>query len=470
MRKYPFLWRFNALFLAVLLSLPVPGYGFMDSLTVEKEKQIGEEFAQQLQQFYHIIGDPYLTAYINRVGQRLVVQLGPQPYQYRFFILEDPTTNAFAVPGGYIFVTTGFIRTMEREGELAGVLSHEISHIYARHLARQMDKSRIVTIASVLGALASVFLGVGPLAQSLMVGSMAAGESAMLKYSRDHEQEADSLGFKWMVKAGYNPRDMMSIFQKLGRRRWFEGGEIPIYLSTHPNTDSRIVDFSHQLANYQGNLQTGRDSEEFHYFTIKLEALEGNASLLLRRMTQESLQDPKNPLYHYGKALALAKIGRSDEAIAAFQKALSLSPGNFLIERDLAIHHFNQNRYPEAQQALERLAQAHPQDEAVLYYLGRIYQEKKQPDKALGLLEKVHTLNPTFIDVYYNLGTLYGEKGKLGLAHYYLGFHSLKAKAYPLALFHFQKAMNNLPSSDSRYNEVRHQIARLTKMRVRVQN
>ncbi|MDI6853577.1 MAG: M48 family metalloprotease [Deltaproteobacteria bacterium] len=470
MKKYSLVWRLTAICLAVLLALPVPGYGFMDSLSVEKEKQIGEEFTQQLQQYYHVIGDPYLTSYINRVGRRLVNQLGPTPYNFRFFILEDPTTNAFAVPGGYIFVTTGFIRAMEREGELAGVLSHEISHIYARHLARQMDKSRVVTIASVLGALASVFLGVGPLAQSLMVGSVAAGESAMLKYSREHEHEADSLGFKWMVKAGYNPRDMMSIFQKLGRRRWFEGGEIPVYLSTHPHTDSRIVDFSHQLSSYQGNLPPEQDPEEFHYFALKLEALTGNAAALLRRMTQESLRDPDNPRYHYGKALALSKMSRYDEADVEFNKALSLSPGNFLIERDLAIHYFNQNHFAEAQKNLERLMGAHPQDEAVLYYLGRIYQEKKQTDQALNLLEKVHNLNPTFIDVYYNLGTLYGEKGRIGLAHYYLGFHSLKAKAYPLALFHFRKAMPNLASSDPRYNEVRQQIARLTKMKVRVAN
>jgi beta-barrel assembly-enhancing protease len=470
MRKSAFFLRLNALFLAALLLLPLPGYGFMGSLSVEKEKQIGEEFSLHLQQYYNVVSDPYLTAYVNRVGQRLVSQLGPQPYQYRFFILEDPTTNAFAVPGGYIFVTTGFIRTMEREGELAGVLAHEISHIYARHLARQMDKARVVNIASVLGALAGVFLGVGPLAQSLMVGSLAAGETAMLNYSREHEREADSLGFKWMVKAGYNPRDMMSIFQKLGRRRWFEGGEIPVYLSTHPEIDSRIVDMSHQMSSYQGKISSGREDEEFPYFALKLESLSGNAALLLRRLTQQSRRDPDNPIYHYGQGLALARLSRSDEAVAAFQKALSLAPGNFLIQRDLAIHHFHQNRFPEAQQALERLAQSHPRDEAVLYYLGRIYQEKKQPRQALSLFERVHNLNPVFIDVYHNLGTLYGEKGELGLAHYYLGFHSLKAKAYPLALFHFQKALPDLPPRDPRYHEVQRQIARLTKMRVRVAN
>ena len=116
------------------------------------------------------------------------------------------------------------------------------------------------------------------------------------------------------------------------------------------------------------------------------------------------------------------------------------------------------------------LAQRYPQDDVVLYYLGRIYQESKKTDKALPLFEKVHNLNPAFSEVYYNLGTLYGEKGQLGLAHYYLGFHSLKVKALPTAMFHFQKALKNLSPGDTHYLEVQTQLTRLEKMKVRVRN
>jgi cytochrome c-type biogenesis protein CcmH/NrfG len=124
----------------------------------------------------------------------------------------------------------------------------------------------------------------------------------------------------------------------------------------------------------------------------------------------------------------------------------------------------------DASKILEELSRQHPQDEAVLYYLGRIYQERRQYDQALALFEKVHKLNPAFIEVYYNLGTVYGEKKQLGPAHYYLAFHSLKTKALPVALFHFRKALTNLNASDPRYPEVKRQIARLEKMRVRVHN
>lgn len=475
MNKVPLRRRLAVMVLtASLILVPLrPSWAFLEqfagALSVEKEKQIGEEFLLEIQQIMPLVEDPFLTSHLNRLGQKLVAQLGPQPFKYRFFIIDDPSMNAFAVPGGYIFVTTGMIRQTEKEGELVGVLAHEISHVYARHMSRTMEKARNVNIATLVAALASIFLG-GALAQPLLMGSMAGGASAMLKYSRDFEKEADSLGFKWMVKAGYNPRDMMSIFRKMGKQRWFEGGEMPVYLSTHPEVDSRLVDLGNQMAQYHEAMPEGQNSPDYPYFAIRVDAACGNPHQLLRRETQDSARDPKNPAFHYGKALALAKLEQPDQAIGEFNEALKLSPGNYLVQRDLAIFYFNRNRYSEAQKLLEELSQRTPQDDVILFYLARLYQEHKQTDRALPLFEKVHQLNPTFSEVYYNLGTLYGEKGKLGLAHYYLGFHSLRSKAYPTALFHFRKSLQYLPPGDGRYTEVKRQVARLEKLRVRVPN
>jgi predicted Zn-dependent protease len=464
-------WRNTAWLLIVILLLgttPATG-GFFDSLTVQKEKQIGEEYFLQIQNYYSLSTDPFVNSYINRLGQKLVAQIGSQPFTYRFFVIDDPTVNAMAVPGGYIFITTGFLRTMEREGELAGVLAHEISHIYARHMAKQMDKAKGVNIATMVGTLAAVLLG-GPAAAALVAGTQAAGQSAMLKYSRDHEQEADSLGFKWMMKAGYNPRDMMKVFKKLSKQRWFEGGEIPVYLRTHPLTNARIVEMSHQYNIHKDKLSPGRNSPDFQYFTLKIESSSGNPHQLLRRMTQASIREPNNPVFHYGKALTLSRLERSDEAEAAFQQASNLDPGNVIIQRELAAHYFEGRRYQKALPILLNLSKNRAPDEVILYYLGRIYQEHRKTDQALAAMERVHSLNPAFVEIYHNLGTLYGEKGRLGLAHYYLGLHSLKARAYPTAMFHFKKALINMPASNPHYSEVTSQIARLEKMRVRVRD
>jgi len=260
---------------------------------------------------------------------------------------------------------------------------------------------------------------------------------------------------------------MMSVFRKLNKQRWFQGGEVPIYLSTHPNTDDRMVDMAHQMSKLDNNLPPKSDSPEFHYFALKMESICGNPHQLLRRMTQACIREPKNPVYIYGKALALGRLERSKEALASLQQALDLDPENIIVQREIAAHYFDSNRYQEALPILVRLRLRHPQDEVILYYLGRIYQEQHKTDQALTAMERVQSLNPAFVEVYHNLGTLYGEQGRLGLAHYYLGLHSLRARAYPTALFHFKKAQVNLPASDPHYHDLRSQIARLEKMKVR---
>jgi beta-barrel assembly-enhancing protease len=469
-------WRLVAIVIlaASLVLGPVQsGWAFLDEfaggLSIEKEEQIGEQFLLEVQQEIPLIQDPFLTSYINQLGQKLVAHMGPHPFTYRFYIVDDPSMNAFAVPGGYIFINTGMVRMAEREGELAGVMAHEISHVYCRHMSKMMEKSRAATVATLIGAMAAIFLG-GALAQPLLLGSMAAGESAMLKYSRDSEAQADAIGFKWMLKAGYNPRDMVSIFSKMNKQRWFEGGKLPIYLSTHPDVDNRIVELSHQLTIHQRELPLETNNPDFQYFNIKLASLSGNPNQLLRRMTQDELREPNNPAFHYGSALALSKLERHNEALSKFQQALRLAPDNRLIKRDLGIFYFDHNNYPESLQKLSELSQRYPRDDVVLYYLGRIYQETKKTDQALPLFEKVHKLNPAFSEVYYNLGTIYGEKGQMGLAHYYLGFHSLRVRALPTAMFHFQKALKSLSPGDPRYHEVQTQLTRLEKMKVRVHN
>jgi predicted Zn-dependent protease len=164
----------------------------------------------------------------------------------------------------------------------------------------------------------------------------------------------------------------------------------------------------------------------------------------------------------------LAKLDRQDEAEGALQQGLKLDPDNFIMQRELAIEQFDRNRYQQAMPLLVRLAQSHPQDEVSLYYLGKVYQEQHQTDQALAAMERVQSANPAFVEVYHDLGMLYGETGRLGLAHYYLGLHSLTARAYPTALFHFKKALENMPLSDPDYSRVKDQIARLEKMKIRM--
>lgn len=462
--------RFGLLVAAVLLVTllsPTPAPAFFGSLTIEKEKELGEEFCLQLQQHYQLVNDPYLVSYLNSVGQKLVRQLGPQPFNYRFFILDDPSYNAFAVPGGYIFINSGLIRLMEREDELAGVLAHEITHICQRHMAKRLEKAKVANIAALVGGLAAVLLG-GAAAAPILAGTVAGAETAMLQYSRNDEHEADTLGFKWLTGAGYDPRYMISVFKKMSRQRWFEGMEIPVYLKTHPELESRMVDLAHLLATYQVPVREQPATQEFIYFRQRLEAVTGNPTRLKRELLSRLSQDPNNVPQRYCLALVYKRLGERDKALEAYTKALELDPGNDLIRRDLAIFYYESNRFPEAEGLLQELLRRQPRDEVARYYLGLLYQARGRKDEALKLFEQIRNQNPAFIEVYYNLGTLYGEQKRLGPAHYFLGLHSRMAKDLPTALFHFRTALKYLSTTDKYYPEALAEVARLERQKIRV--
>lgn len=456
--------------LCLLLIFPPPAWSFFGTLTVEKEKELGEEFCLQLQQYFPVVRDPYLTAYINAIGKKLVNQLGPQPFQYRFFILEDPSYNAFAVPGGYIFVNTGLIRLMDREDELAGVLAHEITHIHQRHMAKRMEKAKFSTVAALVGALAAVLLG-GAAAAPLLTGVMAGAETAMLAYSREDEKEADTLGFKWVTMAQYDPHYMMTVFKKMNRQRWFEPRDIPVYLKTHPELETRMVDLAHLADAHQIPVrQAAPPSPAFTFFRQRLEVLYGNPQRLKRELLIRLSQEPDNIPYRYSLALVYKRLGDRVLASQAYQQALARDPNNDLIKRDMAIFAYESNKIQEAQALLKEVLQRNPKDEVSLYYTGLILRDRHQVDEALSLFERLHLMNPAFTEVYYNLGTLYGQQQRLGLAHYYLGRHCRLSKDLPTALFHFRKSLENLTPSDKIYGEAKMEVARLERLRVRVRN
>ena len=242
-------------------------------MTIEREKQLGEEFLLEFQQEATLIEDPFLTSYVNHIGQKLVAQMGPQPFKYKFYIVKDPTMNAFAVPGGYVFLNTGMILMADREEELAGVMAHEVSHIYCRHMAQMMEKAKVSDGGFLTGGtLASVFLG-GAMAQPLIMGAMGGGQAGMLAYSREFEGQADTMGFKWMLSSGYNPEGMVAMFKKMNKQRWYEGGKVPLYLRTHPYTDDRIVVLENKVEIHRNELPPYRNYPDFQYFLLKLNSI-----------------------------------------------------------------------------------------------------------------------------------------------------------------------------------------------------
>lgn len=229
----------------------------MAVLPTQTEVQLGQELAEQVEQEEPVLPDAYIQNYVDGVFQQLVVHsTRDRPdIVYRVRVLDDPRqVNAFALPGGFIYVYTGLMLLAENEAELAGVLAHELGHVVARHSANRLATQMGVSL------LTSIALGEEP-GQLALLASQLIGASTMAAFSREDEREADLYGLRYAAAAGYDPRGLETFFEKLynleggAQRGVFEG-----MLASHPDTRERIELLQRRIE--QGGYTAGRLEEE----------------------------------------------------------------------------------------------------------------------------------------------------------------------------------------------------------------
>ena len=228
--------------LAVLLVFGLTLPGTASGLTIQEEEELSKEFIKVVAQNFQMIKDSVVLDTVERVGREILSSMPTQPFDYHFYVIKEDVYNAFATPAGHIYINSGLLAAMENESELAGILAHEISHVSARHISQKIDRSKKVQLATLAGMAAGVFLGVGgagAAANAVTVGSMAAGQSIMLAYSREDEMQADQLGLICLEKAGYSGNGLLTVLEKIRSKDWF-GSSTPSYLKTHPASEDRM--------------------------------------------------------------------------------------------------------------------------------------------------------------------------------------------------------------------------------------
>jgi predicted Zn-dependent protease len=235
---------------------PVTGERELALISESQEIQMGQEGAQQVIQSLGLVEDPALQSYVDGIGQRLAASSERPNLPWSFGVVEDPTPNAFALPGGPIFLTRGMLTLMDSEAELASVLGHEIGHITARHSVNQMSKAQLAQLSLGLGSVFVPELG--------GIGGQVAGASLQLlflKYGRDDERQSDELGFRYALDAGYDVREMDDVFASLQRIGEQQGSSpVPSWASTHPAPGERIENIGAMIAAVDQpleNLNTG---------------------------------------------------------------------------------------------------------------------------------------------------------------------------------------------------------------------
>jgi len=208
-----------------------PGFNLFSK---EQDIQLGQESAAQVRKQMHLIKDPLLIAYVNKVGKRLAASQEAQEsgFPFSFEVVADPTINAFALPGGPMFINTGLLKAVDNEAQLAGVMGHEMSHVILRHGTNQASKAELIELPA---ALAGQMGGSSMLGKLTQVGIGLGANSVLLKFSRSAESQADLMGSHLMAEAGYDPMQLARFFEKLNAQ-----GNLGLqFLSDHPNPDNR---------------------------------------------------------------------------------------------------------------------------------------------------------------------------------------------------------------------------------------
>ncbi|MBZ5580942.1 MAG: M48 family metalloprotease [Acidobacteriia bacterium] len=203
--------------------------------SLQKEMALGRQLAQEVRRQAKVLADPLVSEYVNRLGQNLV-RNSDAAFPFTFTVLENDNLNAFALPGGYVFVNTGLIEIADEEDELAGAMAHEIAHVAARHMTRQATRSQL---ANILSAPLSILLG-GTGGYAARQAAGVAIPMTFLSFDRKAEAEADYLGVQYLYAAGYDPTGTISIFEKMEALERKRPGTISALFSTHPPDRERI--------------------------------------------------------------------------------------------------------------------------------------------------------------------------------------------------------------------------------------
>ena len=425
MAEYHITMRISSLFALFLSCLPpaladgLPDLGDTAQLSVtpQTERRVGESIMRDIRLHDPLFADdPEVTEYLNALGYRLVSNTQDARQDFEFFLVKDPTLNAFALPGGYIGVHTGLIVTAQSESELAAVVAHEIAHVTQHHLARMVSREGQISIA-MLAAMALAIMSrnsqIGTAAAAL---GQAGAIPAQIGFTREFEREADRVGFQTMEKSGFDVRAMPAFFMRMQRAGRLYENNAPAYLRSHPVTTERIADAENRIQGL-GYKQTP-DSLDFQLVRAKLRAEQGTPRDALAQL-EGDLREKKfsnETAARYGSAVALLRAKAPARAEAELAPALKTTDHPMLvalaarIKRDMGD---DQGAADTLKQALAR----YPNNRALNYAYIEALQQLRQHAQAVSLLDEQIKNYPRDARLYALRAKGYAALGKRLLQH-----------------------------------------------------
>lgn len=383
--------------------------------TGDPRKELGRQFLLAAAKEFKFVTDPDVISLVNHIGNKLVSVAGSDPDYYHFFVVKKNQINAFAVPGGYIFIYDGLLKRMKSVDELAGVLAHEIAHVERDHYFKDSKKTTLADFATLAGIIAGISSG-NPDA-SIAIAS-GANLSYKLKLSREHEKEADISALRYLSRTSFSPSGLANFFKTLSHyERLNSGDAMPPYLSTHPGISHRqgILESLTRNNIKKPNIKV---PNRWHWDRI---------STILKATDKDGLQikasyteDKK----HYMKGLYAFKSFDLKTALGEYKEAIRLNPDNHIYHADLAMLYMQMQHYDLAKEEALKSTNLFEESPSPFIVLGMAAKNTMDYKKAIKYFSKAASINKYDPFIRYHLaGSCYAQKmstkGRYELGHFY---------------------------------------------------
>lgn len=458
----------NSLIFLLIFFLVTPAYSF----TIGEEREVGEKLLYSIRSVFPIIEEPDLINYLSGLGDEILTVAGLQYFDYRYYIIESEEFNAFAAPSGLIFFYTGLLKQMNSEDQLCSVLAHEIGHVVRRHLASRIEQSKIVSLASLGVALGALALGDAKATAALITGSLAAGQSAQLSFSRQNEEEADRLAYGWMKELGRSAVGQEQMLQTMRRIVRYKSSQIPQYLLTHPNPEARLDYVQSLMASEPHVIEPSQSTaDDFDFFRFKyriLSMLHEKADI--RTYLASILANEKNDELQVYAKYGLAQLERQENnysrSLELLDDVIRQFPDKDILKIDRGVILSEAGDAEQAIKILEQLYNTHRADNYCTYSLAKAYLRTGDTKRARELFEQVAISMEEFAAVYYELGKIANSENERGKTTYYLGKYNLYLGKLKLAGFNFnqaEKAKDLEPELRDKAREYKELVDRLSK-------
>lgn len=455
------------------IQLPQLGDSSSSLFSLQQEYQLGRAWLMSFRNQVKTVNDPLLQDYMEDLVYRLAAFSELKDRRLDIVIVENPTINAFAVPGGVMGFHDGLLLASDTEAQLASVISHELAHISQRHFARSVEAQKRNSIPNMAGLLAGIILAAtqgGDAGIAAIAATQAASLQNQLRYSRLHETEADRAGMQTMVRSGMDPNAAAAMFEKMLASMRYAGNRPPEFLLSHPVTESRISDARSRARQYPRKMYT--DSPQFQLMRARVKFnSSSNSKEALNRFRSSLADNSRHPeADQYGLALALTANNQFDEAQTILDQLRQEKPRelSFLIaqaELDMA-----SGKLRESLALLENALSLVPGNHPLTMTYANVLLRANQAHKAEALLKEHVRKKPNDPNVWYLLAETHGLAGDI------VGVHQARAEYFVLngvldkATKQLGYALPLVKSDHLTTQKIKGRIVQITQMKNALQN